>query len=223
MIKTQETTKEFTNWLCQTLISETVYRQLKSKPNKAKLFQYIPELKKCDCFRQNNPYHCHNLLNHMFESIKYERSKQLVPRLALLLHDIAKPDVVIKKTPTRWSYPGHGKASAALAAPILERLGFDCQTTAKVLMLIENHDMRFPNESLEEISELNHRLYCSIYNKGICNMNDIPALMQDFIYIREADICGQDHRYIIERIEKVQRLITLINQYNTKSTRSIKP
>lgn len=103
----------------------------------------IPELTLMENFNQNNPYHIYDVLEHTFVSLKCSESNLLV-RLVLLFHDIAKPLTYIQDKNGVGHFPNHSKKSADMAREIMNRLKFSKKTIQLVTKVIEYHDYEFP-------------------------------------------------------------------------------
>jgi len=106
--------------------------------NLSVLTEVIPELAAAAGFEQNNPYHCYDVLTHIFYSVENApRDTRL--RLTMLLHDVAKPERYTEKDGTGHFY-GHARRSAEMAKEILLRLKYDNDTIHTVRELIFYHD-----------------------------------------------------------------------------------
>lgn len=120
--------------------------------DRQRLFKIIPELKSCDECECNHPAHCYNILNHSLYATKLVDDDVL--KLTLLLHDIGKPDVMVKDKLGITHFRGHQKASAEKANIILERLGIYGEFKDDIVTLIEYHDYMLPELSYEALSKL---------------------------------------------------------------------
>lgn len=99
----------------------------------------IPEFCPCYHFAQNNIYHVFDVYQHTCVAVWMNRSGDPAVALALLLHDIGKPDCYTEDE-TGGHFYHHAARSRELAADILRRLRFDNKTIGDVLELIEYHD-----------------------------------------------------------------------------------
>lgn len=104
--------------------------------------EVIPELAPTIGFEHNNPHHCYDVLTHILTSLDYA-PKYLAVRLAMLLHDIAKPACYSEREGKGHFY-GHQQASADMARQILQRLKYDRNTLETVVLLIQHHDVIIP-------------------------------------------------------------------------------
>ena len=104
--------------------------------------QFFPEFDRCMETAQNNPYHCYTVGEHILESVCSVK-KDRVLRLAMLLHDIGKPECLTTDETGTDHFYGHAEESRRIAEDILKRLRYDNDTVGKVLPLIEWHDRDF--------------------------------------------------------------------------------
>ncbi len=105
----------------------------------------IPEFAPCIGFDQANPHHDLTLDEHIFQAVFHAATRETssITRLALLLHDIGKPDRQTFGVDGIAHYYHHEQRGADLARAILERLKFSNDHTDTVVTLVANH-MRPP-------------------------------------------------------------------------------
>jgi len=103
------------------------------------LAEVIPELSEIIGFEQHSKYHCCDVLEHTCRAMD-NSAGDLTVRLALLLHDIAKPRVCKRGADGCDHYLGHPELGAQMADDILRRLRADNRTRETVVRLIELHD-----------------------------------------------------------------------------------
>lgn len=153
----------------------------------------LPEFDLCMETEQHNPHHCYTVGEHMLHSMLAVSSNRYL-RLAMLLHDIAKPEK--KKTDEQGidHFHGHQEASEEMAKVILRRLKFDNETIRIVSRLIGFHDYRFPAER--------RSVRRAVWKVG----EDLfPMLLQ----VKEADTMAQslyEREKKLEWIAKVEKL-----------------
>ena len=99
---------------------------------------WIPEIKQCIGFQQNNPYHNKTVWDHIVFAVSVA-PKDLYTRLALLYHDIGKPLCYSSEGGIGHFY-GHAAISRDIAEKSLRELRFDNQTIKLVTQLVEAHD-----------------------------------------------------------------------------------
>ncbi|MBR5246190.1 MAG: CCA tRNA nucleotidyltransferase [Clostridia bacterium] len=100
---------------------------------------FIPEIKPCINFKQENRHHCFDVYTHSLKALENSNSDVAI-RLALFFHDIAKPLVAYFDEKGEQHYYGHPKKSAETTEKILTRLRFDNETKNKVVTLVAFHD-----------------------------------------------------------------------------------
>ena len=108
---------------------------------------FIPELKATFDFVQNNPHHIYDVYTHIAHSVT-KAPQDIHIRLALMFHDIAKPNTYVEDDAGVGHFYGHAVESATMAKEIMKRMRLDNDTIAIVSNLIESHDMQI-NESLK--------------------------------------------------------------------------
>lgn len=113
--------------------------------HRAVVTQVIPELAPAAGFAQNNAHHHLDVWEHTLGTLE-DAPESLPVRLALLLHDVAKPLCYSEDADGVGHFYGHAQKGAALARDILTRLRYDNATRLRVEHLIYYHDSGiFPN------------------------------------------------------------------------------
>lgn len=106
------------------------------------LLTYImPQLERCFGEPQKNKYHIYDVGEHIMQTVKNTES-DLILRWAALLHDIGKPEVSSTDSDGIIHFYGHHRVSCTMAEDILYKLHMDKDSIKKILVLIENHDVR---------------------------------------------------------------------------------
>ena len=132
-ISAERIREEFTKLIC----GKNAYNVLQEFPDVIAVF--IPEIRPCINFKQQNRHHCYDVYTHILKSVE-KSSPDTVIRLALFFHDIAKPLVAHFDEKGEQHYYGHPKKSAEITEKILTRLRFDNDTKNKVVTLVAFHD-----------------------------------------------------------------------------------
>lgn len=105
------------------------------------LCEVISEIIPCIGFEQHSRYHLYDVWEHTVHTV--ERSpERLTVRLAMLLHDLAKPLTFSIEGGTGHFY-SHQQKSADLAQEILKRLRYSGEITRRVVNLIRYHSVEF--------------------------------------------------------------------------------
>ena len=103
----------------------------------------IPELAPTIGFDQRNPHHCYDVWTHIAHAVQAAPADEVL-RLALLLHDIAKPATYTLGEDGKGHFYNHGKVGADMARDILLRLKSDTATLQNVVTLVREHDSVLP-------------------------------------------------------------------------------
>lgn len=98
----------------------------------------IPEIRPCIGFNQHSRYHVYDVWTHTAVAVENSPDVPEV-RMALLLHDIAKPDCCRFDEEGSGHFPGHERAGAAKAEEILRRLRCSNDFIESVCTLIKYH------------------------------------------------------------------------------------
>ena len=103
------------------------------------LWQFWPELKPLAGMAQDNPWHCWDGWEHTLHALEAAPADVTV-RLAVLLHDIGKPQCRSTDEKGIDHFYGHPAVSAEIAEKLLRTLKFDLATLKRVVTLVTYHD-----------------------------------------------------------------------------------
>lgn len=141
------------------------------------LVKYVlPELMPTAIFNQFNHHHDKDVLNHTLEVLG-NTPKNLVIRLAALLHDSGKPATFTVDENGTGHFYGHEKISAEIAKKTLLRLKYDNKTVNTVSKLISLHMVNLDTKSEMKLKKFIIRL-------GKENLNA-------FLDLKTADFIGK--------------------------------
>ena len=132
--------------LCKLLAGQNAGAVLREFPDV--LWQFWPELKPLAGMAQNNPWHCWDGWEHTLHALEAAPAETIV-RLAVLLHDIGKPQCKSTDENGIDHFYGHPAVSAGLAEQLLWRLKFDRAAIKRVVTLVEHHDAPLPRDGKE--------------------------------------------------------------------------
>ena len=158
---------------------------------------FFPEFDKAMETKQNNPHHIYTVGEHMLQSLNHVRNDKVL-RLAMILHDIAKPKTLQTGDDGMDHFYGHPEKSEEMAKKILKRLRFDNDTLGKVCKLVKFHDRKLslkPEKLRKSIVEIGPELF--------------PLLLE----VKEADMLAQssykreEKQKELEDVRKVYRQI----------------
>jgi tRNA nucleotidyltransferase (CCA-adding enzyme) len=122
-----------------------VLRALRFLRDSGLLERIIPEFKATFGYDQKNPYHHLTLDEHLFEAVRYavEHGFSLESRLALLFHDMGKPQTQSFDEKGVAHYYKHDLVGASTVGEILERLKASLEEQKCITKLVFQH-MRPP-------------------------------------------------------------------------------
>lgn len=98
----------------------------------------MPEIRPCIGFEQHSRYHVYDVWKHTAVALEHACNDREV-RLALLLHDIAKPKCFRMDEEGNGHFPGHEQEGAKMAEDILRRMRFSNDTISSVSELVKYH------------------------------------------------------------------------------------
>lgn len=151
----------------------------------------LPEFDKIMITPQNHPHHMYDVGEHTLQTMpEVEPTKVL--RLAMLLHDIGKPETLTVDEEGLTHFHGHPAVSEEMSRNILRRLRFDNDTISAVTRLVRYHDygndvepdMRFMRRAVNKIGE------------------DIFLLL---IQVKKADTLAQSNYMRQKKLEKLEQ------------------
>lgn len=160
----------------------------------------IPELTNCIMFNQNNPYHIYNVYDHIACSLSYAPD-DLITKLALLFHDIGKPQCKHFDDFGVGHFHGHAKISAEIADNRLKELKYDNETRKKVVELVSYHDVTFVYTE-KEIKKCVKRWLNKIGEEQFRRLLDV----------RLADVLAQSPEYALNRINNIYKLLNALEE-----------
>lgn len=154
---------------------------------------FLPEFDRMMETGQNNKHHCYTVGEHTIVAMQNIQPRKVL-RLAVLLHDVAKPVCITTDEAGQNHFKGHPEEGARMARKILRRLRFDNDTTDRVCLLIRWHDDR------PKLSQRNVRRVIS--RVGTDSMEDLFA-------VKRADTLGQSlyqRREKLDYVDEFERL-----------------
>lgn len=127
------------------LLTSNHPEQLKTAYDTGLTGVFLPEFDVMMQTSQNNIHHCYTVGEHTLKALTLVGNDK-VERLAILLHDVAKPQCKTTDEKGCDHFYGHPKEGSVMARQILRRLKFDNDTTDRVCRLILCHDDNPPLE-----------------------------------------------------------------------------
>ena len=152
---------------------------------------FFPEFDRAMETEQEHPHHCFSVGEHILHSMKAVRADRIL-RLAMLFHDLGKPDTLERDHEGITHFHGHSVVSADLAKKILRRLKFDNDTCSLVQKLVLYHD--YGNDQEPDMRKLRRAV-----NK--IGTDAFPGLFE----VKRADILAQSDYHRQEKLERLER------------------
>ncbi len=162
---------------------------------------FLPELDAMMETEQHNPHHCYSVGEHTLHSLLHVEADKTL-RLAMLLHDVAKPQCMTTDEAGIDHFHGHPAQGAQMARVILRRLKLDNDTIARVTQLIRWHDDNPP------LTERGVRR--AVYRVGSAQY---PAIFA----VKRADILAQSDYQREEKLRYVDDYEALYTQILEKN------
>ena len=159
------------------------------------IMEIIPELIPTAGFEQNTPYHCYDVYTHTLVSIEMA-AKDLVVRLAMLFHDIAKPGCYSQKDGITHFF-GHPKIGADITGKILARLKYDNDTKRAIRTLLLYHDT--------EILPVSKNIKRWLNRIG-------EKRLRQLIEVKRADAMAQSEQYRQGKLDNLSGVSELIDE-----------
>lgn len=162
---------------------------------KCELLEYIIQgISAIYDFKQNNPYHVHDLYNHTIIATQ-SIDPVLHLRLTMILHDLGKVKTKTIDETGSYHFYAHAKKSVEMAEKILKNLKYDNETKSKVLTLIQYHDCTLKTKI--SIKRMLSRIG--------------ENLLRDLIKVQKADVLSQNPIYIKERLANLVDVENILN------------
>ena len=187
------------------------------------LDQTIPEVKKCDKQKQNNPWHKYNVLKHILYSVEgmNSLSKGLSPTdrrilaYTMFLHDIGKPESHIERMKDGVlidSFFNHNIASARIAGEVLPKLDFTKEEVAIISKLVYKHDI-FMFIRLHSIESKYHRVLTNDLIRE--EINDLNSIGDGEKYLKYLIMVGRSDNYA-QNEKMTGESLKLLNEFERR-------
>ncbi len=163
---------------------------------------FFPEWDRAMETEQNHPHHCYSVGEHILHSLEFVEPDKVL-RLAMLFHDIAKPDAITISDDGKTHFHGHSEKSEKMCRQIMKRLRMDNDTIHMVSRLVLFHD--YGNGV-----EPNPRIVRRAVNK--IGVEIFPLLMQ----VRRADILAQSEYKRQEKLDNLKAWIACFEEIMEK-------
>lgn len=159
------------------------------------IFTIIPELAPMEGFDQKNPHHIYTAWEHTLHAVA--AAQGTLPRLCLLLHDIAKPACCTQDSAGVRHFIGHPEKGAQMAEQILRRLRFDTETIHRTVEIIRLHDCKM-GEGKPAVRRWLNRMG--------------EEMLRLLLQVKEADARAQAPAYIKENLATIFKISQLLEE-----------
>jgi len=159
---------------------------LKDKPskyiknNEERIFQIIPELRKCKGFNQNNIWHIYDVYEHILHVVDGVPNN-IILRFAALFHDIGKPFVYQEDENKVGHFCGHWNKSKEIFETFATKYNIEKNMKTVISNLILYHDLNIDKITDAELEKLVNTF----------NEDGIIMLFQ----LKRSDLLAQSERY----------------------------
>lgn len=161
----------------------------------------LPQIKPMLGFCQHSKYHCYNVWEHTAHAIE-AAPKNVKLRLAMLLHDVAKPACFSQDENGEGHFFNHANVGAEIANEVLHALKFDNETIFCVKTLVKYHDAQ-------------------ILPTGKCVKRWLNKIGEEklklLLELKKADSLAQSQWTRQERLELFEKLLTITNEVIAKN------
>lgn len=189
---------------------------------------FLPELDRMMCCDQHNPHHIYTVGEHSIRGVEWinqffshagtapvsdyarrkitaicenlDKKQHTILGITMLLHDIAKPEMMTVDEEGVGHFVGHPERSAELARGIMKRLTFDNETIDRTVRLIRFHDYRMEPEAHPV------RRAASKIGRDIMRM--------EFL-VQYADVLSQNPDTMPEKLERLDRVMQKYEEIET--------
>lgn len=170
---------------------------------------FIPEIEACFDFKQNNPYHKHDVFNHILDVVD-KTPLDLITRLSAFFHDIGKPETYSEEVignEIRGHFYGHCNISANMVQNIMTRLCYPSKMIDDVCFIVKNHELTItPTEkSIKKLLNKNPNIDTIKHLIDLKNADRLSHLFDN------KTIDFEEIKSIIDAIVKKQECFSLKN------------
>ena len=174
----------------------------------------IPEVRRCIGFNQHSRHQIYDIWTHTAIAVENSDNIREV-RLALLLHDIAKPDCCCFDDEGNGHFPGHERAGVEIAERVLQRLHYSSEVISCVSTLIKYHYVT-PVDDRIVVKQLLSKLGKDCFFKLTAVIKGDSRAMQSFCFERVQILESMEKKAneIINNKECINVSQLLINGYD---------
>ena len=164
------------------------------KNNEEKIFEFIPELKRCKGFNQNNEWHIYDVYEHILHVIDNVEN-DIILRLTALFHDIGKPLCYVEDEQGVGHFYGHWDKSKEIFEEFAKLNNIDEDMKNIISNLILYHDINIEKLSSEELDEI----------INVLGFGGIKKLFK----VKRSDLLSQNpkYHYVLDKYNEQERKV----------------
>ncbi len=194
------------------------------------LDKFIPEVRKCEEQKQNNPWHKYNVLGHILHSVEEmnamtdalpDEDKRLLA-YTMFFHDIGKPDTHIvreKDGEMIDSFFDHNKRGCEIIEPILPGLGFSAEDSAIISKLVDKHDIFMFITEHKTRNPYKRMLTQSVVREEMADLDTVGdgnKLLKYLIMVGRSDNLAQNEKLTGPSLRMLDRFDEMLIDINEK-------
>lgn len=158
--------------------------------------QVLPEFDRMMQTEQHNPHHCYSVGMHTIRAMQSIEADKVL-RLAMLFHDMGKPDCLTTDEDGVDHFHGHAQRSQEIATDVLRRLKFDNDTIRQVSSLAKYHDSEIiaePKYVRRALNRIGEDIFVRLFA------------------VKAADIAAQSDYQRAQKLEELEKLHAVYEQ-----------
>lgn len=194
------------------------------------LDRFIPEVKKCEEQKQNNPWHKYNVLGHILHSVEEmnavtgdlpDEDRRMLA-YTMFFHDIGKPDTHIvreKDGEMIDSFFNHNIRGCEIIEPILPELGFSEKDAAIITKLVDKHDIFMFITEHKTSNPYKKMLTPSVIREEIADLNSVGdgnKLLRYLVMVGRSDNRAQNEKMTGQSLRLLDRFDDMLDDMSEK-------
>ena len=194
------------------------------------LDKFIPEVKKCEEQKQNNPWHKYNVLGHILHSV--EEINAVTDNLpdgdrrmlayTMFFHDIGKPDThIVREKDGQMidSFFNHNVKGCEIIKSILPELGFNENDAAVIFKLVDKHDMFMFLTPHKTNNPYKRVLTYDVIREEIADLNSVGdgnKLLRYLVMVGRSDNLAQNEKMTGQSLRLLDIFDGMLDSINEK-------
>ena len=199
------------------------------------LDKHLPEIRKCDEQKQNNPWHKHNVLKHILHSVEAintlstnlpEKERKLLA-YTMFFHDMGKPKCHIERMKDGKmidSFFNHNIESARIAKEHTIEFGFNEEDGRVLEKLVLDHDIFMYIKDFPTTNPHWKTLSYDVIDDEISSLNTVgdgTKLMKYLIMVGRADNLAQNEKMTEESLAMLDKMDRMLEEREKTSAKEV--